>query len=204
LPPLTDISAVLVTRGNVDLQPILDSLIFDDVVIWDNSTKHRDEMTFGRVLGAMLAKNCVIYSQDDDIIHSAENQQAIVDAYQPGVLVGCMWDEWSDGARRQGIENGYDDLVFPGSGSICDLDVWKRSIVAYLTHWPHDDFFRLWSDTIIGVISPTIQLDIRFEERECSNDDYRMAHLSDAVALKTEAIRRGRSVRARQRDAALT
>ncbi len=39
LPVLPDrgvgmISAVIVTRGNVDLSPILDSLTFDDVVVW--------------------------------------------------------------------------------------------------------------------------------------------------------------------------
>ena len=32
-----DVTAVIVTRGDVDLQPVLDSLIFDKVVIWNNS-----------------------------------------------------------------------------------------------------------------------------------------------------------------------
>jgi hypothetical protein len=31
-----EVSAVLVTRGNVDLSPVLDSLIFEDVVVWSN------------------------------------------------------------------------------------------------------------------------------------------------------------------------
>ena len=31
------VTAVIVTRGDVDLAPVLDSLIFDDVVVWDNS-----------------------------------------------------------------------------------------------------------------------------------------------------------------------
>jgi hypothetical protein len=53
----------------------------------------------------------------------------------------------------------------------------------------------MWSDTLIGVISPTIQLDLRFEELDCGNNENRMAHMKDAVKLKTEAIRRGREVR---------
>jgi hypothetical protein len=61
-----------------------------------------------------------------------------------------------------------------------------------LSEWPNDDFFRLWCDTIIGVIAPTKQLDIRFQVLPCAEDETRMANLPDAVALKTEAIRRAR------------
>lgn len=189
----SDVSAVIVTKGDVDLSPVLDSLIFDDVVVWDNSVE-RDFKTFGRFLGTGRARNPVIYSQDDDIVHTAENQAAIVAAYEPGVLTGCMWPEWSDGARAQGIENGYDDLVFPGSGSISTRDVWEWALLAYCREWPEDDFFHLWSDTIIGVIAPTKQLDIRFDALPWAEADDRMCNLEDAVALKTEAIRRARLV----------
>lgn len=188
----TDVSAVIVTKGDVDLAPVLESLIFDDVVVWDNSVE-QDMKTYGRVLGAMRARNPVVYSQDDDIVHSRDNQEAILAAYEPGVLTGCMWREWSDGARGQGIENGYDDLVFPGSGSVCDRTVWADAINAYLDHWPFDDFMRLWSDTIIGIIAPTKQLDIRFDPLPCADAANRMAKLPNAVALKTEAIRRARA-----------
>jgi hypothetical protein len=189
-----DVTAVIVTRGDVDLQPVLDSLIFDDVIVYDNSVMP-DLKTYGRFIGASQAENVTIYSQDDDIVHSPKQQRQILNAYEPGVLTGCMWPEWSDGARRQGIENGYDDLVFPGSGSICDFWVWESALARYTTKWRPDDFFHLWSDTIIGVISPTKQLDIRFEELEWGNNGNRMAHMEDAVALKTEAIRRAREVR---------
>ncbi len=189
-----DVTAVIVTRGDVDLAPILKSLIFPEVIIWDNSVEG-DEMTFGRVLGAQRATQPVIYSQDDDIIHSPTQQVQIMAQYEPGVLTGCMWPEWSDGARRQGIVNGYDDLVFPGSGSISDRDLWLDAVRSYVEQWPMDDFFRLWCDTIIGVISPSKQLDIRFEELPQADAENRMAHLPDAVALKTEAIRRARLIR---------
>jgi hypothetical protein len=185
---------VIVTKGDVDLTPVLDSLIFPEVVVYDNSVR-RNEMTYGRVVGARDATNGVIYSQDDDIVHSPENQIQILAAYEEGKLTGCMWPEWSDGARAQGIENGYDDLVFPGSGSISDLWLWEESIDEYLYEWPGDDFFRLWCDTIIGVISPTKQLDLHFEALEWAEAPDRMANMEDAVALKTEAIRRARAVR---------
>ena len=191
----SEVSAVIVTRGDVDLSPVLESLIFDDIVVWDNSRSEQDQMTFGRVLAGRRARNEIVYSQDDDLIHTREAQEQIVASYAEGVLSGCMWPEWSAGAKKQGIENGYDDLVFPGSGSISDLWLWEECISEYLEEWPADDFFRLWSDTIIGIIAPTRQLDIRFRILPCADADNRMAHLPDAVANKTEAIRRARLIR---------
>jgi len=190
----SDVSAVIVTKGDVDLTPILDGLIFAEVIVYDNSVRE-DRMTFGRVVGAREAKNKVIYSQDDDIIHSPQNQMQILAAYQPGLLTGCMWNEWSSAAAEQGIERGYSDLVFPGSGSISDLSVWENAIDTYLGVWPYDEFFRLWCDTIIGVIAPIQQLDLRFEILPCAEDESRMANLPNAIERKTEAIRRAREVR---------
>jgi hypothetical protein len=190
------VTAVIVTRGDVPLEPVLDSLIFDDVIVWDNSIQG-DKKTYGRYLAAFSGATDVIYSQDDDIVHTPEAQAQILAAYDGRFLTGCMWPEWSAGAKEQGIPNGYDDLVFPGSGSISNRWLWEDCVEDYLAEWPLDDFFHLWSDTIIGVISPTKQLDIRFEELEWGNNGNRMAHMDDAVALKTEAIRRAREVRDR-------
>jgi hypothetical protein len=190
----SDVSAVIVTKGDVDLAPIRDSLVFRDVHVYDNS-QEPDKMTYGRVVAAHRAANTVVYSQDDDIIHSPQNQMRILSEYQAGKLVGCMWEEWSAGAKKQGIEDGYDDIVFPGSGSISDVSVWDQALEKYLSRWEEDDFFHLWSDTIIGVISPTVQLDLRFQVLPCAGDESRMCNLPDAVAKKAEAIRRARETR---------
>jgi hypothetical protein len=193
----SQVSAVIVTRGNVDLTPVLDSLIFDECIVWDNSAERFDAKTYGRVLALARAKHPVIWSQDDDIVHSAENQRRILAEYRPGVLTGCMWQEWSDGAKAQGIENGYDDLVFAGSGAVYDSRIPAAAAARYLEHYPLDDFFLLWADTIIGILAPNRQLDIRFDALPCAEDDYRMCNLPDAVEQKTEAIRRARGVRDR-------
>lgn len=190
----SDVSAVIVTKGNVDLTPILESLIFDDVIVYDNSVR-QNMMTYGRVIGALEAENAIVYSQDDDIVHTHENQLRILAAYEANKLTGCMWPEWSAGAKAQGIENGYDDLVFPGSGSISPVHLWEEAIGEYLDEWPEDDFFRLWCDTIIGIITPTKQLDIHFEALPCADDSDRMANMENAIALKTEAINRARAIR---------
>ncbi len=191
----SDVTAVLVTRGDIDLTPVLESLIFPEVIVWDNSIEHHDEKTYGRVAATLRATNSILYSQDDDIIHTPENQMQILAAYQPGVLVGCMWEEWSTGAKTQGIEGGYDDLVFAGAGSVYDYDIPWMACAQYLDQYPRDDFFLLWADTIIGVIADTKQLDIRFEILPCAEDENRMCNLPDGIELKTEAIRRARGVR---------
>jgi len=200
MPTPDQVSAVIVTRGNTDLTPVLDSLIFEDVVVLDNSREPEDMKTYGRVVALGSARSPIVFSQDDDIIHTPEDQARIVAAYTPGVLTGCMWPEWSDGARAQGITDGYDDLVFPGSGSVYDRPTIDAAVSRYLQHHPFDDFFLLWCDTIVGILAPTRQLDIRFEALPEAEADYRMCNLPDAVEQKTEAIRRAREIRDRKID----
>lgn len=193
---------MIVTRGDVDLGPVLKSLIFEDVVVWDNSKREVDVMTYGRRLAIAKAKNSIIYSQDDDIVHSKKNQRKILSEYEPGVLTGCMWDAWSQGARDQGIARGYDDLVFAGSGSVYDANVPGDAVSRYLEWWPADDFFFLWADTIIGVLAPTKQIDVRFTALPCAENDNRMCNLPNAVLQKKEAISRARKIRDRSKVAA--
>lgn len=194
-PRIDQVTAVIVTRGNTDLRPVLDSLIFDDVVIFNNALEPADMKTYGRVFALASGRNSVFYSQDDDIIHTAEDQARIVAEYQPGVLTGCMWPEWSDGALRQGIPNGYDDLVFPGSGSVYDRATIDTAVARYLAAYAKDNFFLLWCDTIVGILAPTRQLDIRFEALPEADADYRMANQPGFTEQKAEAIRRARELR---------
>lgn len=65
------ISAVLVTRGDVDLEPVLSSLsCFNDIIVWDNSQRE-DLQCYGRFAGIAEAKHEHIYVQDDDLIIDA-------------------------------------------------------------------------------------------------------------------------------------
>ena len=54
---VADISAVIVTRGDVDLRDILDALPYQDVVIWDNSQRPEDQKCYGRYLAMTEAAN---------------------------------------------------------------------------------------------------------------------------------------------------
>lgn len=62
---------MIVTRGDVDVSPVINSLPFPDIVVWDNS--QRENLScYGRFAGIEEARNDVIYVQDDDVIVPAE------------------------------------------------------------------------------------------------------------------------------------
>jgi hypothetical protein len=66
----SDVSAALVTRGDVDLSEILASIAdagISDVHLWDNSQRE-DVSCFGRFLAAECAQNPFVYMQDDDLV----------------------------------------------------------------------------------------------------------------------------------------
>lgn len=66
----SEVSAVLVTRGNVDMTAILYSIAaagITDVVIWDNAKRDRDLSCYGRYEAIKEARNPVIFHQDDDL-----------------------------------------------------------------------------------------------------------------------------------------
>ena len=92
-------TAVLVTRGDVDLTEIRHSLdaceSIDEIVIWDNAngmsrwsdgeqTAFRaaeDLAVYGRYAGIAWATNPLIYVQDDDCLHQPEGITKIIETW---------------------------------------------------------------------------------------------------------------------------
>lgn len=195
------VTAIVVTRA-ADIAPSIYRSFaqverIGQVLVWSNYLR-RDLKVWGRHQALDAARHSVIYSQDDDILHTPESINSILDAYEPGRLTGCMWPEWSAGAKMQGIAGGYDDLVFPGSGSVYDANLPIDAALEYQKRFPFDDFFRLWCDCIVGVLAYPKQLDIRFEVLENANAPDRMSRLPNGRVLKHQAILRARSVRDRR------
>lgn len=108
-----EVTAVIVTRGDCDIEPILESLIFREVVVWDNSRKAEDAGAYGRYLAIEQADTSVIYFQDDDCIVPMVEQRMLVKLYEPGKLVALMPRERTD----------YKDTVLIGWGAIFDRDL---------------------------------------------------------------------------------
>lgn len=130
-----DVAAIIVTRGDCDITPILDSLIFEEVVVWDNSQTRTDEGAYGRYWGIHRTDRSIIYFQDDDCLVSPEDQQRLVDAYEPGMLTALMPADRDD----------YRDTVLIGWGSIFD---W---------HLPREAF-RRWRDAGYDITTPEFKI----------------------------------------------
>ena len=67
------VAACLVTRGNVGMKEVIDSLPDEwEVVVWDNS-KRQDLGVFGRYAAIALTDAELIYVQDDDCVLDPES-----------------------------------------------------------------------------------------------------------------------------------
>lgn len=138
-------TACLVTRGDQPemVDRIVDSLIFDDVVVWNNSLRD-DKKVAGRYYATLEAKHDTVFFQDDDVVVPADTQQRLCDAHMPGVMVA----NWGHGENP----DGYDDLPLVGVGAICDRDLPWQALERYLEEWPADDGFLYEADFIAGVL----------------------------------------------------
>jgi hypothetical protein len=121
---------VLVTRGDVDMRPIIAALPYGEIVVWDNSKRPSDAKVFGRYLGIAEAKNPVIYVQDDDCI--VNYHDLLLAAYEPGVLVGSMPEP----------NPQYRDTTLLGWGALFDRDMPQKAFDLWATVHPIDDYFR--------------------------------------------------------------
>lgn len=130
-----NVSAIIVTRGDCDLQPILESLPEDwDRVVWDNSrgvyvngmklvtAPARDLTVYGRYAAIGYASHDLIYVQDDDCIVS--DPQAIVEEWERQAVAGC-------GSASQGsVGSGKARFGGPWLGQAGHGEVWWPGLVA--------------------------------------------------------------------------
>lgn len=111
------ISVVIVTRGDVDLEPIIEREWpepFHEIVVWNNAEEERDMKVYGRYAAIRRANFSRIYVQDDDCVLPFDSLKTIAEAYEPGRLVANMpRSRWE----------GYPDSSLVGWGAIFDKDL---------------------------------------------------------------------------------
>ena len=140
-------TAVLVTRGDVDLAPIVESLPKEwPKFIWDNSQQH-DYKVFGHFAALEHVLTDYVYFQDDDAICPAAE---LLEA----------WDE-----RRHG------DLVFLNErdgetpwiswGAICRRDLPMRAINWYVDMYGMSEDVLYWCDLILTQLAPWENVDLQ-------------------------------------------
>lgn len=179
------VSACLVTRGNVPLDPILETLkAYDEIVIHDNSKEARDEKVAGRYRAAARARNDVVYFQDDDVIftHHAE----LLAEYEPGVLVANDAHGPNPG--------GYDDLALCAAGSVVDSTLVLGALHRYGAVHEIDDGYFYEADFIAGLLVPFRHVVLPYT-RLYADDMTRLCNQPWQEALKLKITERARAIR---------
>lgn len=185
-----NVSAVLVTRGDVDLTRILQTIMeagIADTVVWDNS-KRQDLKTFGRYQALAEAKNDVVFFQDDDIVLPASTILGLIAAYEPGVIVANMSQGWVNGRDLH-------DSVFVGAGAVLDRDIPDRSLAMYDRLFDRDELFYLYPETIITIPWQIKRVDLPLEVLPWGYAPNRMVKQPWFEERLAESIARGRRVR---------
>lgn len=161
------VSAVLVTRGDVDLQPILETLPFRNVIVWDNSQR-QDLAVYGRYAAIDEALFDVVYVQDDDVILPADSIEALLAAYEPGHVVCNMPERFR--------HDFYDDHALVGFGAIFDRDLPRAAEARFLAaNYTLDTrHFHRTFDVVFTALTPRILVDVAYAQLPWAEDASRM------------------------------
>ena len=175
------IAAIIPTRGDVDLGPIVNRLRqypeVREIIIEIGDT------VFNRYAAAAKASFQIIYTQDDDCL---TDLRPLIEAYHRGMIVNAMTPEHQ---RNYANAGRLDTLI--GFGAIFD-----RYLVAVLDGWERDELFLRECDRIFTSLIPhhTVYPEIEILNCACNgNRLYRQPeHLQygDEIRRRIEAFLR--------------
>lgn len=146
-----DVSAVLVTRGDVDLSHIIESIAaagIAELIVWNNAERE-DLGAYGRYAAIAEAKHDVIYTQDDDVI--VGDIRALLVAYEPGTMT-----------INHPFGKGFPlDIPWNGKGGVFHRDLPGAAFARYLDKYPFDRYFTHHvCDGVVGLFAPIKALDV--------------------------------------------
>ncbi len=126
---------VIVTRGNVDLSPILHVLgPLSGAVVWNNGNSPLDLRPFGAFAAAAVIRTPLIYFQDDDVI--VENWRSLVAMWRPGRIVCNMAQDF-----QAAYANRRDKLI--GHGGVFETSLVRPTFERYFSHFPGVDVITM-------------------------------------------------------------
>ncbi len=176
-----NVTACLVTRGDVDLEPIIDSLrggLFAELLIWNNAIE-QNEGVYGRYRAIERATNTVVYVQDDDCVLPPESIRALIEAYEPGKIVANMPEEH---------RSKYSDSCLIGFGAVFDKD-----LPAAAFERMNPNMYR--PDVVFTALTPMVWLDVPFTHLPWAFADNRMYRQREHTQQRTQTLMRARRVR---------
>lgn len=156
------IAAVIVTKGDVDLEPIIDTLPYDRIEVWDNSKTVLDAKTFGRWLAAERIPSELFYFQDDDVIFTEHEALLREHAKTGSAATLNMPSPWYERVQHSWADTGRMLGMF-GGGSIVPKYLMRGAFAPYLRHFHSDDLFLELCDLVGGTFMPWRRVDLGFE-----------------------------------------
>lgn len=183
------VTACLVTRGDQPemMERIRQSLIFDRVVVWDNS-RSPDWKCAGRYMAALVAGTEYCYWQDDDVIVPQETQHELVERYEWPITANYGHGETPD---------GYDDLPLVCGGAVADSREAWSAIGRWAQQYPLDQEFMYEADFVVGVLYPRfthVYLPFHIEMKVAQHPS-RLCNQPWQRDLKLEVTNRARAIR---------
>lgn len=200
---MTDgITACLVTRGDQPemMERIVDSLIFSNVIVWDNS-REPDWKCAGRYMAAAMSSTDIVYYQDDDVLVPAETQRKLALWWQNveygdyGVVAN-----WGHGADP----DGYEDLPLVCGGAVGSRKAAWAAIRRYAEHHPLDEQFMYEADFVVGALYPSFRhVHLPFDiNMPVAQHPSRLVNQPWQKATKLKLTERARAIRDQQAVAA--
>lgn len=183
-----DVTACLVTRGDVDMRPIIESLPFSSVV-WDNSAASEDLAVYGRYAAIRRALKPVIYVQDDDCLLAPDSFDALLDAYEPGHVVCNMPHDFR---YQPQYLSGEHALV--GFGALFDRDL-PAAAFARLGRVDDMAAFRRSCDIYFTALTPRILVDVPHTDLPYASGPGRMWTTPGHVEERSRALAHALQVR---------
>lgn len=162
-------TAVIVTRGDVDLEPALSGIPPQwPLVVWDNSLREKDLKVYGHFAALAEVDSEYVYMQDDDAVCPAR-----------GVL--AAWDEAAHGDLIL-LNEADGETPWISWGAIFRRDLPAAAIDRYVAAYGMSDDVLLWCDMIFSTLTPWANVDLigqvqhlphaRAENRMCMRADH--------------------------------
>lgn len=172
-------SAVIVTRGDVDLALLIDNLRvttgIEDIVVWNNATRPFDAKVYGRYLALPECQHDLVYVQDDDCL-----------PHEPQSLT-------LDTANLPRDRHG-DRYAMVGWGAVFHRDAPARAFARYLREYPLDDLFLRTCDVIFATLHPFEPLDLGYDNLPWATARNRMYRHPDHYLERDIANSRARQI----------
>jgi hypothetical protein len=190
------VSAVLVTRGDVDLAPIVESLAeFGEIVIWDNA-REIDLAVYGRYAALDRCTHDVVFVQDDDVLLEPVSLHRLCLNYEPGVLVANMPERFR--------HDFYCDHCLVGFGGLFDRDLPPTAFGRFLVSRSRNGIapmpemlaaiagqpasFHHTCDIVFTALTPRKLLDLPYTDREFASAPNRMWKQPSHVGERTQML----------------